>query len=75
MDEETRGKVLAKLQEIEQCIGEIRDLWPSPNLEASLRFAEMYCRWAEFCLAGADRFEFQVGFSGGGDALSKGRPV
>jgi hypothetical protein len=61
MDEETRESVLIKLREIERLIGEIRDLWPVPNIEASLRFAEMYCRWAEFGMGGADRFEFEVG--------------
>lgn len=61
MDEKARERVLAKMNEIQRLIGEIRELWPSPNLESSLRFMEMYCRWGQFCLAGADRFEFEVG--------------
>jgi hypothetical protein len=65
MEEETREEVLAKLNEIGRLIGEIRELWPSPNIEASLRFAEMYCRWAQFCLGEADRFDFEVGTSSG----------
>lgn len=60
---ERRDEVLAKLNEIQRLMDDIRELWPSPNIEAALRLAETYCRWALFSLGGSDRLQFEVGSS------------
>lgn len=59
MGEKEREAVLTRLTEIRRLIDEIRDLWPVPNVESALRFAQLYCEWITFSLGGSDRFQFE----------------
>lgn len=61
MDEQTREQLVAKLAEIRKLVDEARLLSGMPSIETSMRFCEMYVKWAQFLLGEGDRFEIEVG--------------
>ncbi|TDA68299.1 MAG: hypothetical protein D9V47_08610 [Clostridia bacterium] len=50
MTEEIRGELLAKIAQMRQLAGEVKEEAGIPSIEAFMRTSDVYCMWAQWFL-------------------------
>jgi hypothetical protein len=60
MDIKIREDIINKLNNISRLSKEVKELSKMPSIESFMKFCDMYCKCAKWCLGELDRFPFEM---------------